>query len=131
MATDPSLYSPLQVNAVDGILHNQGLAANAAFTAALNSYISTIFTPLVATVAELEPVRIEAEAIIAEVAAKYGVELSIPIGTMIELPRAALIPNELIGAPFGVPRERADAHAADLDANRGKAHDGTSVDLAP
>jgi hypothetical protein len=51
MATDPSLYSPLQVNAVDGILHNQGLAANTAFTAALNSYISTIFTPLIQTVA--------------------------------------------------------------------------------
>ncbi len=49
-----------------------------------------IMVPLVATVAELEPVRREAEAIIAEVADKYGVELHIPIGTMIELPRAAL-----------------------------------------
>lgn len=51
MANDPSLYSPLQVNVVDGLLHNQGLAANAQFTTSLNAYIATIFTPLVKTVA--------------------------------------------------------------------------------
>jgi pyruvate,orthophosphate dikinase len=54
-----------------------------------------VMVPLVATVAELEPVRLEAEGIIAEVAAKFGVELNIPIGTMIELPRAALTAHRI------------------------------------
>jgi len=49
-----------------------------------------IMVPLVATAAEFRPVRAEAELVIAEVEAKYGVKLNIPIGTMIELPRAAL-----------------------------------------
>jgi pyruvate,orthophosphate dikinase len=57
-----------------------------------------IMVPLVATVAELEPVRREAEGIIAEVAAKYGVALHIPIGTMIELPRAALTAHRIARA---------------------------------
>jgi pyruvate,orthophosphate dikinase len=54
--------------------------------------------PLVATVAELEPVRAEAEAIIAEVAHAHNVELNIPIGTMIELPRAALTAQRIARA---------------------------------
>ena len=54
-----------------------------------------IMVPLVATVAELEPVRREAEGIIAEVAEKFGVTLNIPIGTMIELPRAALTADRI------------------------------------
>ena len=54
-----------------------------------------VMVPLVATVAELEPIRQEAEGIIAEVAEKYGVELNIPIGTMIELPRAALTAHRI------------------------------------
>ena len=57
-----------------------------------------IMVPLVATVAELEPVRREAEEIIASVAAKYGVEMHIPIGTMIELPRAALTAQRIARA---------------------------------
>ena len=57
-----------------------------------------IMVPLVATVAELEPVRAEAEAIIAEVAHAHNVELNIPIGTMIELPRAALTAQRIARA---------------------------------
>jgi pyruvate,orthophosphate dikinase len=41
-------------------------------------------------VMELHLVRDEAEQILAEVADERGVTLRIPIGTMIELPRAAL-----------------------------------------
>jgi pyruvate,orthophosphate dikinase len=55
-----------------------------------------IMVPLVATVAELNPVRAEAEQIIAEVAEKFGVDLHIPIGTMIELPRAALTAHRIV-----------------------------------
>jgi hypothetical protein len=51
MANTPSLYTPLQVNVVASLLQNQGLAANAAFTAALNSYTSSLIAPLISTVA--------------------------------------------------------------------------------
>jgi pyruvate,orthophosphate dikinase len=54
-----------------------------------------IMVPLVATVAELEPVRKVAEAILAELSEKHGVELHVPIGTMIELPRAALTAHRI------------------------------------
>jgi pyruvate,orthophosphate dikinase len=54
-----------------------------------------IMVPLVATVRELALVRAEAEATIARVAAETGVELDIPIGTMIELPRAAMTAKEI------------------------------------
>ncbi len=49
-----------------------------------------IMVPLVGSVVELQLIRDEAEALIAEIAADTGVPLEIPIGTMIELPRAAL-----------------------------------------
>jgi pyruvate, orthophosphate dikinase len=49
-----------------------------------------IMVPLVASVMELHLVRDEADAILAEVAERHGVALDAPIGTMIELPRAAL-----------------------------------------
>lgn len=54
-----------------------------------------IMIPLVSTVNELAVMRDVAEKVIAEVAAEEGVELDIPIGTMIELPRAALTANEI------------------------------------
>ena len=54
-----------------------------------------IMVPLVATVAELEPIRRTSEAIIAEVAQRRGVQLDIPIGTMIEVPRAALTAHRI------------------------------------
>jgi pyruvate,orthophosphate dikinase len=49
-----------------------------------------IMVPLVGSVRELDIVRAEAEALIEKLAAEAGVTLTIPIGTMIELPRAAL-----------------------------------------
>ncbi|WP_371151471.1 pyruvate, phosphate dikinase [Buchananella felis] len=49
-----------------------------------------IMVPLIGSVRELQLVRAEAEKIVADVAAAARVELNIPIGCMIELPRAAL-----------------------------------------
>jgi len=49
-----------------------------------------IMVPLVGSVMELFLVRDEADRILADVARETGIGLSIPIGTMIELPRAAL-----------------------------------------
>jgi pyruvate,orthophosphate dikinase len=49
-----------------------------------------IMVPLVGSVMELHLIRDEADAVLAEVRASEGVDLHIPIGTMIELPRAAL-----------------------------------------
>jgi pyruvate,orthophosphate dikinase len=49
-----------------------------------------IMVPLVGSVRELDIVRDEAEALIQKLATEAGVKLTIPIGTMIELPRAAL-----------------------------------------
>ena len=57
-----------------------------------------IMVPLVGSVMELHLVRDEAEGILAEVAAARGVSLSIPIGTMIELPRAALTAHRIAEA---------------------------------
>jgi pyruvate,orthophosphate dikinase len=49
-----------------------------------------IMIPLVGAVQELEIIREEAERLLAEITVREGVELDIPIGTMIELPRAAV-----------------------------------------
>jgi len=49
-----------------------------------------VMVPLVGSWMELRLVRDELEAVVAEVAAEHDVELRFPIGTMIELPRAAL-----------------------------------------
>ncbi len=57
-----------------------------------------IMVPLVGSVMELHLVRDEAERILAEVAAERGVKLTIPIGTMIELPRAALTAHRIADA---------------------------------
>ncbi|MFD7920434.1 pyruvate, phosphate dikinase [Streptomyces sp. NPDC059740] len=54
-----------------------------------------IMIPLVGTVQELEIVREEAEEVIAEVAKAHDVELDIALGTMIELPRAALTADQI------------------------------------
>ena len=54
-----------------------------------------IMIPLVGTVQELEIVREEAEGVIAEVSEAYGVELPLSVGTMIELPRAALTAGQI------------------------------------
>ena len=57
-----------------------------------------IMVPLVGSVMELHLVRDESEEILAEVAAAKGVSLTIPIGTMIELPRAALTAHRIAEA---------------------------------
>ncbi|MGW1326181.1 pyruvate, phosphate dikinase [Streptomyces antibioticus] len=57
-----------------------------------------IMIPLVGTVQELEIVRDEADEVIAEVEAATGVALKLSIGTMIELPRAALTAGQIAEA---------------------------------
>ncbi|MFJ1924055.1 MULTISPECIES: pyruvate, phosphate dikinase [unclassified Streptomyces] len=57
-----------------------------------------IMIPLVGTVQELEIVREEADRVIAEVQAATGTNLKLKIGTMIELPRAALTAGQIAEA---------------------------------
>jgi pyruvate, orthophosphate dikinase len=57
-----------------------------------------IMIPLVGTVQELEIVREEADRVIAEVEAATGTSLKLSIGTMIELPRAALTAGQIAEA---------------------------------
>ncbi|QXE36921.1 pyruvate, phosphate dikinase [Streptomyces sp. GMY02] len=57
-----------------------------------------IMIPLVGTVQELEIVRDEAQQVIAEVEAATGTELKLALGTMIELPRAALTAGQIAEA---------------------------------
>ncbi|MFE9806024.1 pyruvate, phosphate dikinase [Streptomyces sp. NPDC005548] len=57
-----------------------------------------IMIPLVGTVQELEIVREEADQVIAEVEAATGIRLKLAIGTMIELPRAALTAGQIAEA---------------------------------
>jgi pyruvate, orthophosphate dikinase len=54
-----------------------------------------IMIPLVGTVQELEIIREETEQVLREVAERTGVELDVAIGTMIELPRAALTAGQI------------------------------------
>lgn len=51
MTTDTSIYSASQLNATSSLLQNQGLSVNANMAAALNAYTTTLFVPLVKTVA--------------------------------------------------------------------------------
>jgi len=57
-----------------------------------------IMIPLVGAVQELEIIREETERLLAEITSREGVDLEIPIGTMIELPRAALTAGEIAEA---------------------------------
>ncbi|MGY1620720.1 pyruvate, phosphate dikinase [Geodermatophilus sp. SYSU D00965] len=54
-----------------------------------------IMIPLVGAVQELEAIREETERVVAEVCAEHGVDLRPLIGTMIEVPRAALTAEEI------------------------------------
>ncbi|MDN4473248.1 pyruvate, phosphate dikinase [Demequina zhanjiangensis] len=54
-----------------------------------------IMIPLAASVMELHLVKDEAVRILAEVAEQEGVELDIPVGAMVELPRAALTADRM------------------------------------
>ncbi len=82
----PGLYG-LQVRAM--------AEATADRIAAGGSPRPEIMVPLVAARTELALVRDEAERVIAAVAEERDVELQIPIGTMIELPRAAVRAGDL------------------------------------
>jgi len=57
-----------------------------------------IMIPLVGAVQELEITREEAERVLRQVAETTGVELDIPIGTMIELPRSAVTAGQIAEA---------------------------------
>ncbi|WP_329032972.1 pyruvate, phosphate dikinase [Streptomyces sp. NBC_01725] len=57
-----------------------------------------IMIPLVGTVQELEIVRDEAEQVISEVRKSTGIDLKLSLGTMIELPRAALTAGQIAEA---------------------------------
>ena len=54
-----------------------------------------IMIPLVGSVQELEIIETDAKKVLAEVAADTGVELTTPLGTMIELPRAAMTAGQI------------------------------------
>ncbi|MBN2848849.1 MAG: pyruvate, phosphate dikinase [Coriobacteriia bacterium] len=54
-----------------------------------------IMIPLVSVRAELATLREETAAVVARVSAECGVDVSIPIGTMVELPRAAVCADEI------------------------------------
>jgi len=85
----PGLFA-LQVRAIAEAACDQSLAGR-------NPSVE-IMVPLVGSVMELHLVRDEAAAILAEVFAAKGVSLTIPIGTMIELPRAALTSHRIADA---------------------------------
>jgi pyruvate,orthophosphate dikinase len=57
-----------------------------------------IMIPLVGAVQELEAIREESERVLAEVCEAEGVEIRALIGTMIEVPRAALTAEEIAGS---------------------------------
>ncbi len=57
-----------------------------------------IMVPLVATVQELELVKQDILKVLFEVRAKYDIHLDVPVGTMIELPRAAVTADEIAKA---------------------------------
>jgi len=57
-----------------------------------------VMVPLVATLPELSSVRAEAVDVMAQVAYERSVDIDIPIGTMIELPRAAVTAGQLAEA---------------------------------
>jgi len=57
-----------------------------------------IMVPLTAAAAELRIVRAEVEQVLAEVATETAVTVPCPVGTMIELPRAALTAGEIAGS---------------------------------
>ncbi|MCL4079004.1 pyruvate, phosphate dikinase [Coriobacteriia bacterium Es71-Z0120] len=54
-----------------------------------------IMIPLVSVVTELETLRKETEAVVEEVSREMGVKIAIPVGTMIELPRAAVTADRI------------------------------------
>ncbi|WAZ19467.1 pyruvate, phosphate dikinase [Streptomyces cinnabarinus] len=92
-----------------------------------------IMIPLVGTVEELRLARAEAEEVLARVAAESGTRFDCPIGTMIELPRAALTAgriaeaadffsfgtNDLTQTTWGLSRDDAEASFFPLYLDKG------------
>jgi pyruvate,orthophosphate dikinase len=72
-------------------------AAEAAGRAA-RPVVPEIMVPLVATRSELDFVKARIDAVAAEVMAERGVAISYLVGTMIELPRAAILAGSIAGA---------------------------------
>ena len=85
----PGLFA-LQVRAIaEAAAHLKKLGKNP---------VPEIMVPLVGAVQELEIIREEAEGILADVAKETGVEVHTLIGTMIEVPRAALTAGQIAEA---------------------------------
>ncbi|WP_127126848.1 pyruvate, phosphate dikinase [Georgenia sp. SYP-B2076] len=82
----PGLFA-LQIRAI--------AEATAARREAGGNPLPEIMVPLVGSVRELQIVREEAEGILAEVGREHGITLDLPIGCMIELPRAALTAHRI------------------------------------
>ena len=83
---------------LDDLYHMQARAAATALVRRLKAGGDPhleIMVPLVADAEELYRVRQVIEAVVAEAAQESGLELKIPIGTMIELPRAALTADSI------------------------------------
>ncbi|MEU6304960.1 pyruvate, phosphate dikinase [Streptomyces chartreusis] len=112
--------------AVPGLMAMQVRAVAEAVTNRLRAGgrpYAEIMIPLVGTVEELRLARAEAERVLAEVTAETGAHLDCPIGTMIELPRAALTAgriaeaadffsfgtNDLTQTTWGLSRDDAEA----------------------
>ncbi|MCM2425167.1 pyruvate, phosphate dikinase [Streptomyces sp. RKAG337] len=84
--------------AVPGLVAMQVRAVGEAVAQRLNDGgdpRAEIMVPLVGTVEELRIVRREVEAVLAQVSLSAGVTVTCPIGTMIELPRAALTADRI------------------------------------
>ena len=85
--TYPEIYN-MQVRAI--MEAACGLVKNEGYT-----IVPEIMIPLIATAKELQVLKLNAVAICEEVIAKYGVTVEYLIGTMIELPRAALTADQI------------------------------------
>ena len=85
--TYPEIYN-MQVRAI--MEAACGLVKNEGYT-----IVPEIMIPLIATVKELQVLKLNAVAICEEVIALYGVQVEYLIGTMIELPRAALTADQI------------------------------------
>ncbi|HTP66873.1 MAG TPA: pyruvate, phosphate dikinase [Geobacteraceae bacterium] len=87
--TFPEIYD-MQVRAIMEaaceLVKNEGFAI-----------VPEIMIPLIATAKELQVLKQNAVAVCNEVISRYGVKLEYLIGTMIELPRAALTADEIAG----------------------------------
>ena len=80
------------------------MQARAIFGAAIDvaksggeTVVPEIMVPLIATARELELIKTDIEAVAAEIMTETGVTLTYQVGTMIEVPRAALCAEEIAG----------------------------------